>query len=614
MVDLTAKRSVILCCELIAAAAMVVAIVLVPAATSTKTPFANDVKWPILGMCSLVAGIALAARWAAGGRLPPTIRTGARFLALFIAAGLLSTIFSRYPEAALRQTMWYGFWAILVLTTAVVFRGGRWSWVFVGAAMLSTMFVSVAGIMNVFGEDLYGQSWFKDQGTFYLGLNTRIFSTIGLETGVGGFGATFAILAFGCMFVFRNLTVRVLLGLIGVAAAACTYFSGTRSSELTFLVAAFVFAGLFVWTFHRNILRNRKRVAFLAAVIAVPVIALGVGIALAPDTSPLARFRNVFNDVGIRGKIWQTALISFVNGPVIGHGPGTGELLFPRYRPADYADYVGYANDYAHSEYLEVLGETGLLGFIAFALVILFPLVQAFRSLRNPAFTGNKRLILAAAMAAIVMLLHAAVNVDTRYADCQMVMWVMLGFVLGLVDTEEPAVATVSPGLMAVAGGCVVLAGFAWQTQIDRPQQARIDIRVAEEAVKAGDETDDWARKNKKYDQGAEAAQRALQNDRISLRAMKALIRAELRAGRNEEALRAAQRLQGYAPHYGYVDYYLGLAYSQLNQMDKARASFEDAQACDLWSLRKILTDMLALNDLDLRREAKRVIRTDPLE
>ena len=52
--------------------------------------------------------------------------------------------------------------------------------------------------------------------------------------------------------------------------------------------------------------------------------------------------------------------------PVFGVGPGNFYLLFPKYRPPDYQKIPGLGGETyeAHNEPLQVLAETGPLGFL----------------------------------------------------------------------------------------------------------------------------------------------------------------------------------------------------------------------------------------------------------
>jgi O-antigen ligase len=103
--------------------------------------------------------------------------------------------------------------------------------------------------------------------------------------------------------------------------------------------------------------------------------------------------------------IWEGAFTVFARSPVLGTGFGNlralmgGLLNLPD----------GWTGD-AHNLYLELLAETGLVGFLVFGILIVLALQAALRQLRNPQNDFN-RLIAIAVLAAICgVLVHGTVD------------------------------------------------------------------------------------------------------------------------------------------------------------------------------------------------------------
>lgn len=129
-------------------------------------------------------------------------------------------------------------------------------------------------------------------------------------------------------------------------------------------------------------------------------LAVGVIILLALPQDYTARFTSlvtgtnelggtISEDPAVRGRItkMRTGLEMFVNNPVLGVGVGNFADAY-----WDYADDIGVESDAqdiqseeeardAHSLYIEVLAETGILGFVTFMLFFYFLLADSFKAL-----------------------------------------------------------------------------------------------------------------------------------------------------------------------------------------------------------------------------------------
>lgn len=81
----------------------------------------------------------------------------------------------------------------------------------------------------------------------------------------------------------------------------------------------------------------------------------------------MARFRSVDQSMDSRTIIYGGAWAMFADNPVFGAGPGAFRLEFPSYRSPDYhMSDISNVTLYAHNFVLDLLAETGALGFLAF--------------------------------------------------------------------------------------------------------------------------------------------------------------------------------------------------------------------------------------------------------
>lgn len=149
------------------------------------------------------------------------------------------------------------------------------------------------------------------------------------------------------------------------------------------------------------------------AVLLVCVIVLLIAIRLPALQQVVHRFNNAPADLDWRLRAWHVGLIQFQEAPIFGTGAGTYVIYGRTYRtPEIQVDFV-----HAHNEYVEMLGEYGLMGmalFLAFLAAHLRRWWLSYRQLgyqRLPAAGGgsNALALNLGALAAVISLMGAAI-------------------------------------------------------------------------------------------------------------------------------------------------------------------------------------------------------------
>jgi O-antigen ligase/Flp pilus assembly protein TadD len=141
------------------------------------------------------------------------------------------------------------------------------------------------------------------------------------------------------------------------------------------------------------------RLAF-ATLLALLVVG-GTGAVLAHYGGPVALARDVYDDFTLpppqpenveerlfsfsgtyRHELWEAAWDQYRDDPLLGSGPGTYEQHWNRHRP------IAHIVRDAHSLYLEMLAELGVVGLALVLVVLGVPLVAAFGARREPFALG----------------------------------------------------------------------------------------------------------------------------------------------------------------------------------------------------------------------------------
>lgn len=237
----------------------------------------------------------------------------------------------------------------------------------------------------------------------------------------------------------RPTWLRLLAGYAALLCYGGVAISGSRGAWLSTLVSLATFAGLSIAAVRRTRPERLSRILTLGAVISVIVLAGGVALML---RSPLLQKRLdllakqdfrivsfILSDgtredaakpgADIRIHNWQAALDHFRVAPVFGAGAGT-HVYYGRLfrRPPLQADPY-----HAHSDYLEILAEYGIVGALGMGAFLLVHLRHGLRRFKHilgtelddlddytPARSDDLALVIGALSAVAAYLAHSIVD------------------------------------------------------------------------------------------------------------------------------------------------------------------------------------------------------------
>jgi len=250
----------------------------------------------------------------------------------------------------------------------------------------------------------------------------RVYSTMGNPNILGqlmtwGLTAFALALWFEVGNRFRNLAL----------AAACLItmvMTGSRYGIIDTAIAMLLIS----WLAWKS--RRRRSFAFLALLVILPATAwtvFGIAGTNRATLDRLETLRNPLTTDSLRGRVdelWQDAADRFLESPVLGHGPAK-------------SIFAGIITD---SEYLDVLKEFGLVGFMVYLLYFLVPLRSLWNALRysvwsaldvQPQWTGRLWLIRTAFVMGVIAL-AMNIGMSTFYSQpLQGFLWMWLGAGVG---------------------------------------------------------------------------------------------------------------------------------------------------------------------------------------
>lgn len=178
-------------------------------------------------------------------------------------------------------------------------------------------------------------------------------------------------------------------------------------SFLTFVSIAIIFSGLLlsysrsgiivcilslIFLFSFTIFWYRKGKIKLSLILLILILLVSpfIGFGWEKMQQKFAAIETEFSAQSSRIDVWEDSYHIFSDFPLFGSGLGTFEDAFPIYSSKD----RGVRYDFAHNDYIQLLTETGITGFliivssIIFIITIAYKKVRKYRNERQPIFFG----------------------------------------------------------------------------------------------------------------------------------------------------------------------------------------------------------------------------------
>jgi hypothetical protein len=190
---------------------------------------------------------------------------------------------------------------------------------------------------------------------------------------------------------------RVLLAFAGVFMAGTIFLSLSRGGMTAFSFEMAFLAAVLWW---KNTSR-RSAAIFAMACLLIVMFLLWLGRKSLVDR--FVSFKTDDASYHTRIQIARDSIPMIKARPLMGWGLGTFTTVYPKYRTF-YADVFINA---AHNDYVQVLTETGALGFVAVLGFLGVVYVRAFRKLRGPHLDLTQATTLAALLGVTGILVHS---------------------------------------------------------------------------------------------------------------------------------------------------------------------------------------------------------------
>ncbi|OGS44844.1 MAG: hypothetical protein A2539_03705 [Elusimicrobia bacterium RIFOXYD2_FULL_34_15] len=248
----------------------------------------------------------------------------------------------------------------------------------------------------------------------------RIFSTFGNPI----FFASFLVVSFP--FIIYKITLssnflnRFFWFIISLAFLIALFFTKSRAGWVGLGVSSLVL--IF------NLLKTKKQKIFF--IIVFSIITAGF----------IYKTKNVWTRQQAHLLIWRDSLKMVSRNPLLGVGLGTFHINFPNYASEElkkiWPQMQNIVND-AHSEFVQILAETGIIGFGIFLWIIIIYFLQLNKFKKN-INDKNKILLQNVGLASVCgILVQNLFSVDMRFTISSFYLFTVIGITSSLPDNYE---------------------------------------------------------------------------------------------------------------------------------------------------------------------------------
>ena len=200
---------------------------------------------------------------------------------------------------------------------------------------------------------------------------------------------------------------RWMAGIAASVMASSILFSGSRGGMIAFAAEIALLAILLL----RHNARSKTMGAMAAFVLLTLALALWMG-----DSELIQRLVSIHSQArselsgGTRLTIDRDALRMFAQKPLLGWGLGSFPEVYPQFR----SFYTNLSVDHAHNDYLELLVETGMAGFLVVVWFLIVTFRAAAKKLRHHEWATNDLAALAALLGITGILVHSLVDFNLQ--------------------------------------------------------------------------------------------------------------------------------------------------------------------------------------------------------
>lgn len=251
------------------------------------------------------------------------------------------------------------------------------------------------------------------------------------------FYAAFCLLYFPFALCLSLSTTRTWLRVLGIGTTMLSLISiflcKSKGEYISAVMALVLFASLYSVAIRKPDLRRGHLAMWLGGGALLFAVLTFVNF---PTLA--SQLKSVAYSVGSRQIIFSGAIKIFQEHTIFGAGPGTFRLYFPGFRDPNYFEHeISNVTNFAHSYFLDILSETGIVGLLAFMLFALPLAYLGFRVVFRASSPSLRLMAIATLCGLMGMYGSNMTSVSARWPVGAVGLWTVMGVLAGLVRRER---------------------------------------------------------------------------------------------------------------------------------------------------------------------------------
>ncbi|MHB9025248.1 MAG: O-antigen ligase family protein [Armatimonadota bacterium] len=334
----------------------------------------------------LLAGL-IVMSWAQRGRLVLRWQALDLPVILLLLAGIVSGIAGAYPRITFFGPIWCED-SLMLLGTGIFLYLGIKEFIRTrdDIERMAFLVALVGGIVALLGFADHFDKLGGWRFNFHFS-GKRLISTLGNSMFTGTYLAMLIPLALGVLLETKSVSRRVIMFLVLLLLPPALGLTLARAAWVGFFLGMLVMLGISLWYLARGKVEGTTRLWLTGGLLA-SLLVLGIT-AMHPSVN--ARFVSLLRrdpaTLKTRAVYMETSWRMFLARPISGWGVGNLRMIYPQYRPSSLVIEQnlplnrGYNTSFPHNILLQIAAEMGLLGLIAFLLLLFLLYRSGFRAL-----------------------------------------------------------------------------------------------------------------------------------------------------------------------------------------------------------------------------------------
>ncbi|CAA9550890.1 FIG00874000: hypothetical protein [uncultured Synechococcales cyanobacterium] len=322
-----------------------------------------------------------------------------------------------------KLTLYLGLFALI----ARILRSPRWrSWL-ITVYLHVAVFVSIYGLRQWFFGATALATWVDTESS--LANTTRVYSYLGNPNLLAGYLLPAVPLSIAACFAWRGWLPKALALTLAIVNGACLVLTFSRGGWIGFVVSILVICVLLLywWSPHLPLRWRRWAIpTLLGGLAGLLLLAILLVEPLRDRVMSIFADRNDSSN-NFRLNVWAAVVEMIRDRPILGIGPGNSVFnkIYPLYQRPRYTALSAY------SIFLEIIVETGFIGFGCFLWFLLVTLQHGGVQLsRLRALQSRELFWLIAAIAALIgMLAHGTVDTVWYRPEVNTLWWFMVALI-----------------------------------------------------------------------------------------------------------------------------------------------------------------------------------------